>query len=101
MPTTHDVPRILLDVRDDAKRSALATALRDTGYHVVERTDDAPLDEDFDLVVAGASRALGGPIPTLLVPEPFDVVDLEMAILDLLGWDGPPTLRRVPVWAAT
>jgi hypothetical protein len=22
-----------------------------------------------------------------------------MSVLDLLGWDGPPTLRRVPVWS--
>jgi len=28
----------------------------------------------------------------------FDVVEIEMAVLDLLAWEGPPTVRRAPVW---
>jgi len=99
--TTHDPPRILIDLADDARRAALATALRDTGYVVAESTDDAPRDDGYDLVVADGHRPVDGPIPTLLVPEPFDVVEIEMSILDLLAWDGPPTLRRVPLWAWT
>jgi hypothetical protein len=93
-------PRIRLDVADDTRRMALAEALRDTGYEVVERTDDGPEDEDFDLVVADGVPSPGS-IPTLLLPDPFDVVEIELLVLDLLGWDGPPTLRRVPVAATT
>jgi hypothetical protein len=100
---THDPPRILLFVGDDEKRSTLASALRDTGYEVFETpkwTDDEAERVEYDLIVADGDRPLPGPTPTLLLPEPFDVVEVEMTLLDLLGWDGPPTVRRAPIWSA-
>jgi CheY-like chemotaxis protein len=96
---THEPPRILLLVDDGEKRGLLAAALRDTGYEVVQSTDDA-CDEraDYDLILADGDHPVPGPVPTLLLPKSFDVVDIEMAVLDLLAWDGPPTVRRAPVW---
>jgi CheY-like chemotaxis protein len=96
-----DAPRILVAVADANHREALVAALRDTGYEVVETETDessacAPVPPDFDLVIADTARDQDDSVPTLFVPEPFDVVQVEMLVLDLLGWDGPPTLRRVP-----
>ena len=95
----QDPPRILLVIADDVRRDALATALRDTGYQVVTSATAAhPADDSFDLAIADAPGSLDTAVPTLLVGRGFDVIDVEMSVLDLLGWDGPPTLRRVPVW---
>jgi hypothetical protein len=95
----HDPPRILLVIADDIRRGFLATALRETGYQVVETSTEAhAADDSFDLVVASSPRSLDAAVPTLVVGEGFDVLDVEMSVLDILAWDGPPTLRRVPVW---
>ena len=96
----QDPPRILLVITDDVRRDALATALRETGYKVVTTSTDARVaDDSFDLVVSDTGGSLDTAVPTLLVRKGFDVIDVEMSVLDLLGWDGPPTLRRVPVWS--
>jgi len=96
---THDCPRILLVIKDDIRRGFLAIALRETGYLVVTTDTSAhAADETFDLVVSDRPVSLDAAVPTLLVSEGFDVLDVEMSIHDLLGWDGPPTLRRVPLW---
>lgn len=100
--STHDTPRILVCVEDEEKRASLARALRDTGYDVDEATDAAMQDPepgDYDLVLRDMAQGARGTAPTLLLPDPFDVVEIEMLVLDLLGWDGPPTVRRMPVWA--
>ncbi len=102
--SVHDPPRILVSVRDEERRAALARALRDTGYDVTESTDPAHDVDDCDLVLADApiEPANGaGAAPTILLSEAFDVVEIEMLVLDVLGWDGPPTVRRMPVWAVT
>jgi CheY-like chemotaxis protein len=102
--TSHDTPRILVCVEDEERRAALARALRDTGYEVDEATDEDIQDPDagdYDLVLRDMARGARGSTPTLLLPDPFDVVEIEMLVLDLLGWDGPPTVRRMPVWAVT
>jgi hypothetical protein len=95
----QEPPRILLAIADDVRRGFLAAALRETGYHVIETSLDAhAADGVIDLIVTDGPAALDGPVPTLVVGVGFDVIDVEMSVLDLLGWDGPPTLRRVPVW---
>ena len=97
---SHDPPRILVAVADDEQRQALATALRDTGYVVAElRQDDPCAGEGYDLVLADMDRAAEAAGPALLLSHPFDVAEVETIVLDLLGWDGPATLRRVPLWA--
>ncbi len=101
-PATADPPRILVAVDDPRQRTALVAALRDTGYDVLEAPpghparDAAPSRRAFDLVLADMTAAREGEVPTLLVSDPCDVVSIEMLVLDLLGWDGPPTLRRIP-----
>ena len=104
----HDTPRILICVEDPERRKALSQALRDTGYDVDEaqgergQEDDLDAESgDYDLVLQDMARGARGTVQTLLLPDPFDVVEIEMLVLDLLGWDGPPTVRRLPVWAVT
>jgi len=104
----HDTPRILICVTDPERRHALARALRDTGYEVDEargersEADDLEAESgDYDLVLRDMAQGARGTVQTLLLPDPFDVVEIEMLVLDLLGWDGPPTVRRLPVWAVT
>ncbi len=102
--TSHDTPRLLICVEDEEKRATLVRALRDTGYQVDEATDAGTCDPDsgdYDLVLRDMAKGARGTAPTLLLPDPFDVVEIEMLVLDLLGWDGPPTVRRMPVWAVT
>jgi CheY-like chemotaxis protein len=103
--SAHDPPRILVSVEDGEQRAALASALRDTGYEVAEVADPGCAGDadpaDFDLVLADRDPGAPGAVPTMLLPDAFDVVEVEMLVLDVLGWDGPPTLRRVPVWAVT
>ena len=96
----QEPPRILLVIEDDVRRDALATALRDTGYLVV--TSSTPChssSEGFDLAVSDSAGSLDSDIPTLFVSPGFDVIDVEMSVLDLLAWDGPPTVRRMPNWS--
>ncbi len=99
--SVHDPPRILVCVQDDEPRVALVRALRDTGYDVSESADPAADDDSHDLVLTDVPRDAPGVAPTILLAEAFDVVEIEMLVLDLLGWDGPPTVRRMPVWAVT
>ena len=96
----QEAPRILLVISDDVRRDALASALRDTGYVVVTSSTPAHADDSFDLVVSDSAAALDTSVPTLFVHPGFDVIDVEMSVLDLLAWDGPPTVRRMPVWPA-
>jgi hypothetical protein len=101
----HDPPRILLSVEDEEQRAALSTALRDTGYDVTESTDpDSAREADsggYDLILADMAGCTRSSAPTMILPDAFDVVEVEMLVLDVLGWDGPPTVRRMPVWQAT
>ncbi len=99
--SVHDPPRILVCVEDEEPRAALVRALRDTGYDVTESTDPVADDDSHDLVLTDAPRETPGVAPTILLAEAFDVVEIEMLVLDVLGWDGPPTVRRMPVWAIT
>jgi hypothetical protein len=86
-------------ITDDIRRGFLAIALRETGYLVVTTDTSAhAADESFDLVVSDMPMPPDAEVPTLLISQGFDVLDVEMSIHELLGWDGPPTLRRVPVW---
>lgn len=97
-----DPPRILVAVLDADNRAALVKALRDTGYQVVEAGDSGDYEaspDDYELVLADLARVRDGSVPTLLVPDPFDLDAIETLVLDWLGWDGPPTLRRLPAWA--
>jgi hypothetical protein len=99
--SVHDPPRILVCVQDEEPRAALVQALRDTGYDITQRTDPASDDDSYDLVLTDTPREAPGVAPTILLSEAFDVVEIEMLVLDVLGWDGPPTVRRMPVWAIT
>jgi hypothetical protein len=103
--SAHDPPRILVSVEDGEQREALASALRDTGYEVTAVADPGGAGDadpaDYDLVLADGARGAPSAVPTMLLPHAFDVVEIEMLVLDVLGWDGPPTLRRMPVWAVT
>jgi CheY-like chemotaxis protein len=104
----HDPPRILVSVEDEAQRAALARALRDTGYDVTESTDpdgtagaEGAGGDGFDLVLADTARCRRSSTPTVILSESFDIVEIEMLVLDVLGWDGPPTVRRMPAWQVT
>jgi hypothetical protein len=99
--SVHDPPRLLVSVADEEQRAALSRALRDTGYDVTETPDPDCDDDSYDLVLADRGREAPGAAPTILLPDGFDVVEIEMLVLDVLGWDGPPTVRRMPVWAVT
>lgn len=100
--SVHDPPRILVCVQDEEPRAALVRALLDTGYDVTHVTDcmqPASDDDSYNLVLTDAPRDAPGVAPTILLSDAFDVVEIEMLVLDVLGWDGPPTVRRMPVWA--
>jgi hypothetical protein len=105
LPTARrDTPRLLVCVADARRRAALTSALRDTGYEVDERPEPLASGDGldgYDLVLQEVAEAVHGTVPTLLLPDPFEVVEVEMLVLDLLGWDGPPTVRRVPTFAIT